>query len=135
MNSSQYATINWGRMVAIGEVVHWEGHLGKSWFYATDGPYKAIIEFDSLSVIPSFLNTYKSGPSYMMTFDQEPTSESLMRGNSSYTWLNSFHGKSGVAYFNGVNQSIDLMRYSEPGQSVFPPVIGGDVSFEGWMVF
>ena len=100
---------------------------------STDGPYYAIIEFNSLNVTPTFLNTYKSGPTTMLTFDQQPLNESLASGNSSYTWMSEYNGLSGVAYFNGVNQSINLMSYAEPGNSPLPPVIGGAVSFEGWI--
>ena len=76
---------------------------------------------------------YQTAPSYEFTFDAAPTTQQLS-GGSQYTWLpTSGVGHNGVASFNGVNQYINLMTFSDRRGNYFSDRIGGPMTFEFWL--
>jgi hypothetical protein len=69
-------------------------------------------------------------PRHVFNFD----AQHQQTGYSSYAYLdNTNDGHFGVAAFNGVNSSVNLVYFPDSNGQTFTPVIGGEITFSCWV--
>jgi hypothetical protein len=75
---------------------------------------------------------YHAGPrnNYAFTQGYDPAQSAI----ANFQWRQSYDGHDGVAYFDGTNQFVNLLGFSDTNGRNFPLQFGGtDLTFAGWV--